>query len=252
MSLQEFNESRNHPLWRTRLQISDSSMWTFRNDVQHLKLRTRRCLLLRPNTTFMHACKTAGNSRNVLSAVTPQLQMISAVYPQAAKVLRVRKVLSLSGQPGFCSYDSCPVLYSTPCFPVCSDTLTMPFWQDCTAIRLLSTGPLDGGKSTVNWELSFSETPGGMAERMTIFYSPRVPFHWEITECIDPQISTKSRTRRMINEMLVLVYQHTRQQVAPPSLNLKHLLAMSCLNPSSFSGQLQHLSAMKQSAVFHI
>ena len=113
MSLQEFNESSNHPSWRTRLQISDSSMWTFRNDVQHLKLRTRRCLLLRPSSTFMHACKTAGNSRNVLSAVTPQLQ-ISAVYPQAAKVRRVRKVLSLSGQPGFCSYDSCVMFYTPP------------------------------------------------------------------------------------------------------------------------------------------
>ena len=50
MSLQEFNASSNHPLWRTRLQISDSSMWTFRNDVKHLKLCTYRSLLLRPGT----------------------------------------------------------------------------------------------------------------------------------------------------------------------------------------------------------
>lgn len=49
-----------------------------------------------------------------LSAVTPQLQMISAVYPQAAKVRRVRKVLSLSGQPGFCSYDSYVMFYAPP------------------------------------------------------------------------------------------------------------------------------------------
>ncbi len=129
-------------------------MWTFRNDVKHLKLCTYRCLLLRPGTCRLLLTPLYAHMGSRWQFTKCALRSNTSASDDFSSLSIHVKLQRFGGFERYWVFQDslgsvvmlCSILHP-PCFRVCSDTLTMPFWQDCTAIHLLSTGPLDGGKT---------------------------------------------------------------------------------------------------------